>query len=288
MTFWLNGEWQNNETALDIRDRGFLLGDGVFETILVEHGRAAFLDAHLRRLQQSLTVLKIPLVLPQDMPALIYDLALKNECVDHTATMRMTVTRGVSTRGLPFPEIAAPTLLITLAPMAPQVRRVAEPFSVMISKYRRNTTSLAARHKTLAYLDNIMARQEAIEAGYDDAIMLNEQGAVACASAANIFMILSIGDVLTPLIDDGALPGVVRQILLAQAKTTGVSIRECSIDRDALDDGALFITNSLIGLHPVRLDATVYPAPAQSILNTLKTCYKQALDKSLQQGTIKP
>ena len=241
MTFWLNSEWRDDEVAFNIRDRGILLGDGLFETMRVEKGRAAFLSLHLDRLRNSLATLKIPQTLPEDMPSLINEIAVRNECGDQSASMRLTVTRGISARGLVFSREQQPTVMMTMAPM----RTLGDtPLTLMISAYRRGVSSITARHKTLSYLDNIMARDEAANVNADDAIMLNGAGRAACASAANIFIITPEEKVLTPPIDEGALPGIVRQVLLKQAKHCGVQILETPIERDMLTGNALFLSTA--------------------------------------------
>ncbi|GJL93894.1 MAG: 4-amino-4-deoxychorismate lyase [Hyphococcus sp.] len=281
MTFWLNGEWRDDEVAINIRDRGVLLGDGLFETVRVEKGHAAFLNMHLDRLRNSLAALKIPQVTPEDMPSLINELACRNECIDQSASMRLTITRGISERGLVFSREQQPTVVMTMAPIASPSDA---PLTLMVSAYRRGISSIMARHKTLGYLDNIMAREEAANVKADDAIMLNGAGRAACASAANIFVITPEGKVLTPPLDEGALPGIVRQLLLKQAKHYGIQILETPIERDMLTGNVLFLSNSLIGLRRAFLDESNHSTPAmENIFTQLQTCYQDAFVKSLGQ-----
>ncbi|HRX38040.1 MAG TPA: aminotransferase class IV, partial [Parvularculaceae bacterium] len=122
MKVWLNGEIRDSSAAIDAGDRGFLLGDGAFETLYVEKGRPAFLAEHLARLRFGLGVLQIPA--PAALASLgdiIRRLAAETN-LQEKASARITVTRGSGRRGLAFPsaEEASPTLLVTLSPFPPQ------------------------------------------------------------------------------------------------------------------------------------------------------------------------
>ena len=282
MTFWLNGEWRGDRNAIGIDDRGFLLGDGVFETILIRDGVAAFLDRHIARLKSGLKMLSIAAALPDDLRAIIAELAARNDLRDCDASLRLTITRGPSARGLAFPAAgeAASTILMTIA-------RANIPAggsrALMISNHPRAAVGVAARCKTPSYIDNIIAYNEAIAAGVDDAVMLNPDGAVACASAANLFVITE-GVVVTPCVSDGALPGIVRGVLLDHAAAAGVAIQEKSVAPTALRDGAaVFLTNSLIGLAPAHLSGAP-TAHTNELFIRLDACYRAALAEDLRQA----
>ena len=159
MTFWLNGEFRDGAAAIDIADRGFLLGDGVFETFLLVDGRPAFRAAHLKRLRAGAEALRIEANIDDaEIDAAIEDLASRNGAAAGTASARLTLTRGPGTRGLaPVKSGARPTLLLTAADYALPDETLAA--RLIVSRYRRSEHSLAARHKTLNYLDNVMARE---------------------------------------------------------------------------------------------------------------------------------
>lgn len=284
MTYWLNGEFREGAHAIDIADRGFLLGDGVFETLLVRDGAAAFLDDHLERLQDGLSALQISTDPPKDLEKIISTLIEKSK-IDGDASLRLSISRGPSGRGLAFPNVkeSQPTILLTAraAPEAPA--ETVAPLSIMISKYRRSEHSISSQCKTLNYLDNILARNEAVNAGADEAVMLNGQGRVACASAANIFAIDGRGAVLTPLVDEGALPGIVRGVLLRDCEQIGVEMREASLDVELLQRSHVLLTNSLIGVRPaVMLGVTdAWPTAPLEILQRLQSWYEVSLRDSL-------
>jgi len=174
------------------------------------------------------------------------------------AALRLTWTGGSGARGLAAPQSPQPRLIAAAAP-APAV-----PASLSLAtvSVRRNASSLTSRLKTLSYLDNVQARQEAVAAGADEALMLNTEGHLACAAAANVFWFR--GDVLcTPALECGVLDGIVRAKILAAARAAGQPTEEVHAPPAALarSDGA-FLTSSLIGAVPIAsLDGTPLRTP---------------------------
>ncbi|MEM8935303.1 MAG: aminotransferase class IV [Pseudomonadota bacterium] len=253
MLYWLNGVFDDASAAIDVADRGFLIGDGVFETILVEKGAPIFLDAHLERLHAGLDALELAMAkLPEDWRGVLDRLSRANSLGPERAVMRITVTRGAAGRGLDMAAADAtpPTVLVTLAPAPPSSDKI---LNLQISSYRRSEHSITARCKTLNYTDNILARAEAREGGADEAILLNTRGMAACAAASNLFVVS--GDrISTPKVSDGALPGVVRRKLLEEAAISeDLAIAETAITPEQLGRSACFLTNSLLGVAPATL-----------------------------------
>lgn len=121
-----------------------------------------------------------------------------------------------------------------------------------------------------------MARNEAAKAGYDEALMLNSAGRVACASAANLFAVLPDGAIVTPPISDGALPGIVREILLTGAPRAGLPIEERSILPEELSEAGIFLTNSLIGLRTAALRSSMTSSNGDKI-QRLQLLYEKML-----------
>jgi len=280
MAFWLNGEYRNDRGAINIADRGFLLGDGVFETLLVRNGVGAFLDAHLARLTKGLQALQIDALLPTDAGDILPTLIAKNN-IQGDASARITISRGPAGRGLVFPDAseARATVLITVQAAPDSKPEKQSSLRLKVSSLTRAENSVSARLKTLNYLDNILARNEALAAGADDAVMLNNHGRVACASSANVFIIDQSGAVVTPPVNEGALPGIVRSLLLTASAETGIDIREGSIRGTALQEGQVFLTNSLIGLRGCIMDgAPIRWSPkASQILQRLQSWYEDRL-----------
>ena len=281
MTCWLNGAFREEAGAINVGDRGLLLGDGVFETVLLADGVPAFWDAHMARLGDALAALSIP-ARPEDIALeTVKELAARCGVSKGAAVLRITATRGAGARGLAPPPALAPTLLMTAQPYAPPPD---VPFRLIVSKYRRSASSLSSACKTTNYLDNIMARHEAGEAGADDAVMLNESGRAACASAANIFVMTDDGSIVTPPVAEGALPGVVRKLLLERG-AEDFNIREDAVVPSALRGRPVFLTNSLMGVRPAHLDGdgVLQRAGDGGLLSALRTWYKEKLEQDIEE-----
>jgi branched-subunit amino acid aminotransferase/4-amino-4-deoxychorismate lyase len=244
-------------------DRGFALGDGLFETLLAQDGAPLRAAAHLERMATGCLILGLPAPDPaaavQRMRAALADAGLAKGL----AAVRLTLTAGSGGRGLDRPEPAAPRLVATAAPAPPPMG----PARLATASVRRNDGSPTARLKTLAYLDNVLARREAREAGADEALMLNTRGQVACAAAANLFWIE--GETLvTPALACGVLAGTTRARVLAAAAALGVRVREATAGLAALRGAeSLFLTNALVGVRAVAVldggDLAPHPLVAQ-------------------------
>ena len=246
MKFWLNGSFQEESNAIQVNDRGFLLGDGLFETFYVEDGQVFECDAHLDRLFAGLEILKIKCpYTAEDLKQAINNCIRENKI--SLGSSRLTITRGTGPRGLLPTENCHVTVLITCT--AGQVKRHDYPaINLMVSSIRRNETSPASQLKTIGgYLDNILALQEAKDAGFDDAIMLNTKGHLACTTSANIFLKIG-GNWHTPAPTDGILSGIYRDIFMQEQLNEGHILVEKSLTLHDLENAdKVMITNSLIG-----------------------------------------
>jgi para-aminobenzoate synthetase component 1 len=240
MILWLNGALlPAAEARIDPSDRGFSLGDGVFETICVRAGAPLHLPRHLARLQAGLALLGIPqpeVRFADAMQAVL----MVNRLSD--AVLRLTVSRGVAARGVLPQGPIVPTVLIAagLLPAPLPAARL-----VIAQGTRRNECSPLSRIKSLNYLDNILARQEAAARCADDSLILNTQGFLAEATAANLFLWLE-GKLVTPPLSDGALPGIARGLLIERGGA--VERRLHPVDLARVEGG--FLSNSL-GLRPI-------------------------------------
>jgi branched-chain amino acid aminotransferase/4-amino-4-deoxychorismate lyase len=118
---------------------------------------------------------------------------------------------------------------------------------------RRNEGSPTSRVKSLAYLDNVLARAEAKAMGADEALMLNNRGDVACAAAANLFWVHDEA-LFTPALECGVLAGVARMKVIEAAQSLGIPVHQTAVGVETVREAAgLFLTNSLLGLRPVGL-----------------------------------
>ncbi|WP_411819006.1 aminotransferase class IV [Hyphococcus formosus] len=280
MTIYFSGQYLDDPTSINVADRGFLLGDGIFETILLRDGQPAFFSAHIARLTAGAAALGIDVKFTEtEIAKAITDLAERNGAKKGAASCRITLTRGVGARGLSAEDANEPTLLVTVSPYK---GTGGESLRLMVARASRAERSISARYKTLNYLDNVLAREEARAAKMDDAIMLNHAGRVACASAANVFVIREDGEVVTPPVREGALSGIVRNVLLQTANNAGLAVVEAEIDRHELKKSAIILTNSLIGLRLATIKSGEVSASAQKIFDKLKSCYENALRDDLK------
>ena len=210
MKLWLGtGLVAQDDARISPLDRGFTLGDGLFETLRVREGAVLRLYAHLARLATGAGVLGLPLP-TLDLAAALAATVEANGLAE--GVLRLTLSRGIGPRGVLPPAEPNPTLVITAAPLPPP----AAPARLVIAQgTRRNDRSPLAQVKSLNYLDNIIARQEAARRGADDAVLLNTQERVAETSIANVFAVID-GDLVTPPLSEGVLPGIMRAAVLAE------------------------------------------------------------------------
>ena len=244
-------------TLIPHDDRGLLLGDGLFETVLAVNGVLVGLAAHLDRMTAGCAVVGLP---PPDrmLAERLMREALAGMAAPRVA-VRLTLTAGSGGRGLDRPAAPEPRLFASAAASP----RSSEPARLITSSVRRNDGSPAARLKTLAYLDNVLARAQARERGADEALMLNSRGEAACAAAANVFWVRD-GRLYTPALECGVLAGTMRARVLSAAVRLGVEVAEVRASSEALAGAeAVFLTNSLIGLRAVSgLDEVVFGGSA--------------------------
>ncbi len=232
-----------DEAKLPAADTGRLYGRGLFETFRARRGSVFLLDRHLARLRAGALALEI--APPEDLDQLstiVRELA--ERCGLENARIRLTVTAG--------PEGGRPSFLLQARPASDYPEEVYERgIRVVVASTRRNETSPLARIKSVSYLDNLLAREEGRRAGADEALLLNTRGLLAEASTANLF-IARDGELATPPVSDGALPGITRGAVLELARDAGIAAREASL---TLDDpyqaSEAFLTNAIAGVLPV-------------------------------------
>lgn len=256
MKVWLNGTLHDADTpCISANDRGFTLGDGLFETLQARGGAVLRLDAHLARLRRGASL--IGLHLPRVDYSKVFGEVLSANRV-HDGALRLTITRGPAPRGVLPPALSTPTMVISVAEMP-----AATPVRLVIAQTtRRNEFSPLSGIKSLNYLDSILARQEAASRGVDDALMLNTQGRVAETSMANVF-VLKDGTLMTPPLREGALPGVMRAEILKQG-----AIEHTIVPGDLAKAREIFITTSL-GIRSVD-EVETRPLGDFSVANQLR------------------
>jgi branched-chain amino acid aminotransferase len=207
---WLDGLLMAADQArIDPADRGFLLADGLFETIKVTGGTVWHLGRHLTRLRAGAELLGLPV--PFGDAAIgdgIFGLLAANQLRD--AAVRLSLSAGVGPRGLMRPSPPRPVTMLSAAELMGPL----SPARLVVARStRRNEHSPLSRIKALGYGDQILARREAAARGADDAILLNGAGEIAGASVANL-LLHDGARWLTPPVAGGALPGIGRGMLI--------------------------------------------------------------------------
>ena len=255
MMFWLNGVQRSvDEPLLSPLDRGFTLADGLFETMRASNGVVFRLDAHLDRLCIGARLLGIPLPPGlRDHVAAAVRTAFTSG-YEH-ASVRLTVTRGPAPPGLAPPPHPAPTYALGVSPFSPPA--APKPIVATMAAARRNEFAATAGVKTLSYTESVVALAHAKSTGADDAIFLDTAGHVSEATASNLFALID-DTLVTPPLSCGVLPGITRAIVLALARTTGISAVEREMAEPELALASeLFLTSSIREIAPlVRVDTT--------------------------------
>ncbi|WP_373502564.1 aminotransferase class IV [Aestuariivirga sp.] len=243
---WFNGALHIGALPLDPRERGLLLGDGIFETILVLNRTPLWANMHLARMEGAAKELGLGF----DRDGLDDAIATILDGIDETHhVLRITLTRGAAVRGLGA-NGGVPTLILLLDRFDPDL--MFQPVTLATSSFRRNPWSVTSRLKTVSYIDNIAAAREAASRGLEDALMLNTEGAVACSTIANVFL-LKGGMLSTPAREHGILTGVMRQALIAAAGQLDITTEERAIQpQELISADAVFLTNSLRFIRPVK------------------------------------
>jgi branched-chain amino acid aminotransferase len=262
---WVDGELLEADARhLSAFDRGFQLGDGVFETLRARGGQPTELDQHLARLRRSAEGLDIEL--PRDLPARlvrgIADLLAADglDGVDADASIRITVSRGTfRSRGvLPPHEDVPATAVIQAWPVVPApADHLERGLHLVASAVRRDPRNPLATLKTTSRAEYVYARLEARRAGADDALFLTIDDHLSEGTSANLFLVRRSGDdgaleLATPSLDCAILPGTTRSWLLAWGERVGLRPMEGRF-RTADLAGAVeaFLSSSVAGILPV-------------------------------------
>lgn len=250
---FLNGKFVPLKNArVSILDRGFLYGDGVFETMRSYDERVFQLERHIDRLLTSLKILRIKIPYTKNKLSSLINKALRLNKLNN-AYIKLLVTRGVAPGGIDIPKTAKPTLLIYASPLRGIPESIYKKgIGINFACVDKNEKSFIARIKSLNYLDNILARAEVRDAGFDEAVFINAKGNVAEATTSNIFMVKK-DVVITPPPTAGLLPGITRQVVIEIIKKYFRSkIYERNIRPGyLLNADEIFLTNSILEIVPV-------------------------------------
>ncbi|WP_027365115.1 aminotransferase class IV [Desulfotruncus alcoholivorax] len=230
--------------TIDTGDAGLLYGFSLFETVLVKEGRPVLLQPHLQRMAGSAAELE--LLMPMNTEDL---LAMCEEGIEKSGigegVLRLAVTAGSD-------EDKSGKTILTIREGVPyHSEQYEKGFSIMTSGYPRNEKSPLVRHKTANYLENLICRKKAGVLGFNECLFLNTQGHVAECSASNVFVVKE-NQLITPPVDAGLLPGIVRGLVIDKLAGPACRCIEGYFNySDLLQAEECFITNSIMGIMPV-------------------------------------
>ncbi len=282
MKVFVNNKLVPSEKAtVSVFDHGLLYGDGVFETLRSYNGIVFKLDAHLKRLKRSSSLIKlrVPYSLAK-LKSIIYDTLKANDLSD--AYIRVSFTRGEGPLGLDTSLCQKPNLIVitkqlTLYPDQLYKKGV----KIIISETRRNLKeAINPEIKSLNFMNNILAKAEAIRRNAFEAIMLNHMDHVAEGTVSNIFMVKK-GTLITPAVDSGILDGITRQTVLKISNSMEIKTIQKNIRlKELYNADEVFLTNTSLEVMPVRqLDKATYKK--RDITDLVRAEYKKVVQREI-------
>ena len=276
MEVFLNGQFLTEGRAVvPVGDRGFMYGDGLFETMRVFNGKPVRMAQHLERMVRGADFLKIKLPFtPKELQQFAEQLIERNARPD--SILRVTLTRGPGVRGYSPKSEGTPTVVMTLHD-APSVDPNTPPqWSLGRSSFRIPASDPLSSFKTLNKLAAITARGEAEDQGADEAFFTNTNGEVAETAGANLFWIYHDKVCTTPT-GRGVLPGITRAVVLEICQVLGLPTNKRVIKPEALRNSeGIFLTQSVLGvIEVVTLDGE--PVPQSPLVEKIHQAYCEML-----------
>ncbi|MDO8731274.1 MAG: aminotransferase class IV [Actinomycetota bacterium] len=234
---------EDSARPISYLDRGFLVGEGVFETLVVKNGVPFALTRHLDRLERSAAILRLPVLDLEVIRQAVADVVDANlESVGAYGRLRITITSGDG----------YPSVLATFAAQA----HWPETTSVITVPWVRNERSAIVGAKTTSYAENVAALAAVQAKGVSEALLANTQGLLCEGTTSNVFVVID-GKVMTPSLASGCLPGVTRDLVLEWC-----GAQETELPYEILESAdEIFLTSSTRGVHPVaRIDERMLDA----------------------------
>lgn len=275
-----------SKARLSIDDHGFLYGYGLFETMRTYNGKYFLLNRHIERLIGSAGVI--------GLAGKLKDINLEKACRDtlkvndvKDARVRVTVTNGAVT-ALPWIDSGGkPTVLVTTRPYTPfSKEKYSEGFKAGIASVRRMKQSVFSAMKSINYLLNVVARMEAAAKGWDETILLNDEGYIAEGGGSNIFFVRE-GRLITPALNSGIIPGVTRELVIELAGSLGISVSEGPVGIGVIKKcEEIFMTNAMIEIMPVTTvcdnegnAVTISGGKAGEVTQRLMKAYRERVER---------
>jgi branched-chain amino acid aminotransferase len=260
LKIWLgNGLVDEADAKISVFDHGLLYGDGVFEGIRVYSSRIFELEAHIRRLYESAKVIRLDIPMSREqLISAVHKTVEANGVID--GYIRLVVTRGIGTLGL-NPLICKPAVIFIIADkiqLYPEELYKKGMKVISATTARNHPLTIPPQVKSLNYLNNILAKIEALDNDVPEAIMYNHEGYVAEATGDNVFIIRD-GEIYTPPIEAGALEGITRDIVINLARQENITVVEKNLTKfDLYVCNELFLTGTaaeVIGI--IEIDGRV-------------------------------
>ena len=255
LLIYIDGKYYpKSEAKISVYDHGFLYGDGVFEGIRSYGGVVFKLREHIDRLYASARaiMLEIPLT-KEEMIEAVLETLRKNRLKD--AYIRLVVTRGIGDLGLDPRKCPNPSVIIIAEPAIQlyDKERLEKGISMVISWVRRDAVDATTHEiKSLNYLNSILSKIEANNAGADEALMLDHRGFVCEATGENIFLVKG-NTLITPPSSSGALPGITANVIKRIAKEMGLAVIEKDVTpTDLYNADEAFLTGTAAEIIPIR------------------------------------
>jgi len=249
---YINGDFISLKDAkVSILDRGFRYGEGLFETVCIQEGKAVFLKEHFERLKNSAKALNLELSLNFQQVSKITEKLLRNSSLGNGVLNIYLTATDEEKKKTNF-------IIVVKDEIRYKESNYKKGYTAIISSIRIDSSLSVNAHKTLSFLPHILAKKEASQKGTDEAILLNTDGFVLEGTTRNIFMVKG-NTLITPPINSGILPGITRAKILEIAPAVGLKVEEKLVNLDFLKScDEIFLTSSLIEVMPiVKVDDTL-------------------------------
>ena len=255
-TFWLNGEF-TDQPMISVTNRGLLAGQGIFETLKVANGKPQFMHRHMDRLIRSSQFLNWQALDADAIAIGIRSLIQVNAVPDIEYRLRVTCTQE---------EASAISVLISMTRLSPWPATT----SCTLVPWVRNENSALTGIKTTSYFENILAMNWAQNHGFSEGLFANSQGNLSEGATSNIFVVMD-GEVVTPSLASGVLPGITRGLLLDHGLA-----RENELSLDVLEHcSEIFLTSSTRGVHSVEKCGERLMAASRPLTEKVSAKYAQ-------------
>lgn len=280
---YVNGEYvEHNNALVHIEDRGYVFADGVYEVALIKNAVIIDWEEHCQRLQNSLDGLKINFkVSPKELEIIIRELLSCNSM--NTGVLYLQITRGIAPRLHHFPPASVkPFVTMTLSDFKPLTQALLETGAKAITApdLRWKLRNL----KTISLLPNILAKQEAVNAGAEEAILFEENGKITEGSSTNVFMVDEEGYIFTHPANENILNGITRMGVIKVAKENKINVLEQSFTTDILKNASeVFITSTTKHILPItNIDGkNIADGKVGNVTKKLMKLYSDYINKQL-------